>query len=106
MGGSAAGSDLVQRGYRIGGVRVFAEPEASPDGGRPGRPQLGLDGFPVRRREPLWSLDDDVEDNRPCSEPQLGLLAVQIEHRLLDRSNRAGARPGPPVEDPVDGRLR
>jgi len=39
-------------------------------------------------------------------EAELGLLSVEVEHRLLDRPDGPGARSGASVQDPVDGRGR
>ena len=87
-------------------VGVLAQVEASPHRSRAQRRQLVLEGGPDCRAEARRGLDHDVEQEGPGRQAQLGLLAVEVEHGLLDGADRPRAGPRATVEHPVDRRLR
>ncbi len=102
--GPPARADRVQSRDGRTHVSALAQVEACPDHGGTGRGQLGLEGLAHGGAEPCRRLHHHVEHEGPRAEPQLGLLAVEVEDGLLDGPDRASADTGAAVEHPVDRR--
>ena len=104
MRGPPARADRVQGRHGRTHIGALAQVEPRPDDCGAGRGQLGLEGLAHGGAEPRRRLHHHVEHEGPRAEPQLGLLAVEVEDGLLDGPHRASTDPGAGVEHPVDRR--
>ena len=83
-------------------VAVLAQPRAGAHDCRAQRSQLGLQGVARSAGEPVGGLHHQVEDQRPCRELDLFVLAFELCDGLVDLGHRLRPDSFAAVQHPVD----